>query len=177
MVTQILPFLLAIGAAVGERVRETPACRYIPGDAGWPSQKSWTKLNSTVGGRLIATVPIAHVCHSAGAFSAYNEASCAELKQSIQTAGAATLCVIPHLTIGKQLKPDIIRRQPQPGEPMNPYFYNLTCSPFTPIDQPCDLGDRPVYSINVSGHADVQAGLEFARKNNIRLVIKNTGLE
>jgi hypothetical protein len=60
---------------------------------------------------------------------------------------------------------------------MNPYFYNLTCSPFTPADQPWELGERPVYSINVSSASDVQAGLKFVRKNNLRLVIENTGLE
>lgn len=60
---------------------------------------------------------------------------------------------------------------------MNPYFQNLSCSPFTPESWPCELGDRAVYSINVSGPADVQAGLGFASENNIRLVIKSTGLE
>ena len=60
---------------------------------------------------------------------------------------------------------------------MNPYFYNVTCSPFTSVDTPCTLGERPVYSVNVSGAADVQAALKFVQKNNVRLVIKNTGLE
>lgn len=60
---------------------------------------------------------------------------------------------------------------------MNPYFSNLTCSPFTPVDTPCELGERAVYSINVSGPADVQAGFKFARKNNVRLVVKTTGLD
>lgn len=69
------------------------------------------------------------------------------------------------------------RSQPQPGEVLNPYFQNLTCSPFTPISRPCELGDRPVYAINVSGPADVQAGLRFAREKNVRLVVKSTGIE
>lgn len=60
---------------------------------------------------------------------------------------------------------------------MNPYYQNLTCSPFTPREQPCELGDRPVYSIKVSGAADVQAGLRFAKDNNIRLVVRSTGIE
>jgi hypothetical protein len=37
-------------------------CRSIPGDAGWPTADSWSKLNATVGGRLIATVPLAAPC-------------------------------------------------------------------------------------------------------------------
>ena len=39
-------------------------CRYIPGDRGWPTQDDWGQLNTTVGGRLIATDPQAHVCHT-----------------------------------------------------------------------------------------------------------------
>jgi hypothetical protein len=33
------------------------------------------------------------------------------------------------------------------------------------------------YVINVTGAEDVQAGIKFARENNVRLVIKNTGHE
>ena len=69
------------------------------------------------------------------------------------------------------------RSCPVPGEIFNPYWQNETCSPFTPANVSCELGNRAVYSINVSGHADVQAGLNFATKNNVRLVIRNTGIE
>lgn len=41
-------------------------CRSIPGDTTWPSQSTWNRLNRTVGGRLVATVPQAAVCHSRG---------------------------------------------------------------------------------------------------------------
>jgi dihydrodipicolinate reductase len=39
----------------------------------------------------------------------------------------------------------------------------------------CDLGNAPVYSINVTNPNHVAAGIEFAKENNVRLVIKNTG--
>lgn len=64
-----------------------------------------------------------------------------------------------------------------PGEILNPYWQNETCSPFTASELPCELGNRAVYSINVTEPEDVQAGLEFATRNNIRLVIRNTGIE
>ena len=38
-------------------------CKVIPGDKKWPSMQTWAHLNQTVGGRLIATTPIAEVCH------------------------------------------------------------------------------------------------------------------
>jgi hypothetical protein len=57
-------FLLLLtrsGVAYGRR--NLTQCRYIPGDPGWPSAVAWHELNATVGGRLIATVPLAAPCH------------------------------------------------------------------------------------------------------------------
>lgn len=68
-------------------------------------------------------------------------------------------------------------RFPQPGEMWHPYFQNQSCTPFTAPEVPCELGNRPVYSINVTGAADVQAGMKFATEKNIRLSVMNTGLE
>lgn len=51
------------------------SCRTMPGDASWPNSQAWAKLNSTINGRLIATVPLASVCHDPN----YDEAACAAL--------------------------------------------------------------------------------------------------
>lgn len=64
-----------------------------------------------------------------------------------------------------------------PAEVMNPSIQNYSCVPFTPSSQPCDLGNYASYSIAVTRAEDVVAGIKFARKNNVRLVIKNTGHE
>ncbi|KAI2485742.1 FAD-dependent isoamyl alcohol oxidase [Pyrenophora tritici-repentis] len=66
---------------------------------------------------------------------------------------------------------------PIPGEILNTYWQNDTCSPFTSSIASCDLGNRVPYSINVTGPDDVRAGVEFARRKNIRLVIRNTGID
>ena len=59
----------------------TATCKYIPGDAAWPTQDTWNQLNHTVGGRLIATVPQAAVCHVGGyATLKPNEAACEALR-------------------------------------------------------------------------------------------------
>ena len=60
----------------------SPSCKVIPGDSEWPSQITWQELNQTVGGRLIATVPEAHVCHSLtlGYASPVDNAACDALK-------------------------------------------------------------------------------------------------
>lgn len=54
------------------------SCRYIPGDAGWPTEIQWQALNVTVGGHLIATNPIAHVCHD----PTYSAAECENLREA-----------------------------------------------------------------------------------------------
>lgn len=54
-------------------------CRNIPGDDGWPAETEWTQLNKTVGGRLIATIPQASVCHSSP-YDDFNETACEVLK-------------------------------------------------------------------------------------------------
>lgn len=60
---------------------------------------------------------------------------------------------------------------------MSMYFGNYTCDPFTPTSQPCLLGNHVSYVINVTGPADIKAGISFAKNKNVRLVIKNTGHE
>lgn len=64
-----------------------------------------------------------------------------------------------------------------PGDFVAPYFQNQTCDPYTSESQPCTLGNYPPYSINVTGAEDAIAGLQFAKKHNIRVVIKSTGQE
>jgi hypothetical protein len=39
----------------------------------------------------------------------------------------------------------------------------------------CTLGDASVYTVNATTYEDVAAGLAFAKKHNIRLVIRDTG--
>lgn len=79
----LLTAQVASGAAVTSNGRVTApsqnstACRSIPGDARWPTPAAWSRLNATVGGRLIATVPLAHVCHD----PAYSAEECARVTQ------------------------------------------------------------------------------------------------
>lgn len=58
---------------------------------------------------------------------------------------------------------------------MMPMFQNNTCSPFTPQDEHCALGNLVTYSVNASNYQHVQAAVKFARDHHLRLAIKNTG--
>ncbi|KAK5709823.1 hypothetical protein LTR17_019437 [Elasticomyces elasticus] len=58
---------------------------------------------------------------------------------------------------------------------MAPFFANRSCDPFQPESAQCVIGTYVQYAVNVSTPDDVAAGIKFATKKNIRLVIRNTG--
>ena len=60
---------------------------------------------------------------------------------------------------------------------MAPYQQNASCNPFTSRQSPCRQGNYVEYAIDVREASDVVAGFDFVRRNNIRLVVKNTGHE
>ncbi|KAK8023735.1 FAD-linked oxidoreductase patO [Apiospora rasikravindrae] len=134
-----------------------PECRTIPGDAAWPDISAWTKLNDTVGGKLIATVPIAAPCHkilNGAPNSLYDEEQCAVLRDHWHFPET-------HLS--------------SPSSPMSYLFSNNTCNPWSDPDTPCTTGTDAVYVINATEVSDIQEGVRFATENNIRLVVRNTG--
>ncbi|KAL4923634.1 putative isoamyl alcohol oxidase [Aspergillus undulatus] len=125
-------------------------CHCLPGDACWPSADQWNALNSTVGGRLIATVPVGSPCHE----PSYDEAACVELQADWNYPQTHYL---------------------SSSSVMQQYFANRSCDPFTDKSTPCQLGNYVSYAVNVSSSDDVVAAINFAQENNIRFVIKNTG--
>lgn len=52
-------------------------CRCFPGDGCWPSELTWRALNSSVHGRLVATVPLGAPCHD----PTYNSDICDNLQK------------------------------------------------------------------------------------------------
>ena len=61
-----LGLLLGLASIVNARTlsKRVSGCRVQPGDDQFPSQEEWAKLDSEVGGRLIAAVPSAQFCHN-----------------------------------------------------------------------------------------------------------------
>jgi hypothetical protein len=174
--------LLALAAAV-VNAATNQTCKYIPGDEGWPSQDVWSKLNRTVGGKLIATVPQASICHSDGFEGThYDETACKALQQTWDV--GQTLYVfnlfgisLPHGWNELLTHRLVAFSEPFSGEIMNPYFQNQSCDPWTPASKPCELGNYVSYSISIAEADDVVAGIQFSQEENVRLVIKNTGHE
>jgi FAD/FMN-containing dehydrogenase len=58
---------------------------------------------------------------------------------------------------------------------MQSYFANQTCSPFTDRSIPCTLGNYVSYSVKAREHSDIISSLQFAKQNNIRVLVRNTG--
>ncbi|PNY20703.1 6-hydroxy-D-nicotine oxidase [Tolypocladium capitatum] len=129
---------------------EQQFCTCAEGHSCWPSELQWQELNSSVNGRLIASVPPASVCHEPN----FDATRCNALKDA-------------------WVWPDI--HESWPGGIQSPYWQNSSCDPFTPVETPCTLGHSVPYSINVTRAEDVIHGLLFARNHSLRVVIKNTG--
>ena len=130
-------------------------CKCGPKDSCWPSKQDWVILNSTVGGRLIKTVPIGAVCRdSFDGVSYYDAAKCTALK-------ASWILVDPHIQSSSSVMPQI--------------WANASCNPFDPASLACRLDDYVQYTVNVTQQSDVKAALKFVQDHNIRFVIRNTG--
>ncbi|KAI1074439.1 FAD binding domain protein [Whalleya microplaca] len=131
-----------------------PRCRCFPGDTCWPSSTEWDSLNQTVGGKLIATVPIASPCHDSFPGVSFDADECARIQENWS-------------------RPEL--HDQTTHSPMTAFFANMSCDPFTPRDAQCVLGAYVPYAINASGAADYREAIAFAKKHNVRLVIRNTG--
>ena len=125
-------------------------CLCLPGDACWPTQNEWAALNSTVSGKLVATVPIGSPCHD----PTYDATACANLQ-------AQWTNPLTHI--------------PSSHSIMQSYFANQSCDPFTDRSVPCKIGNYVSYSVKATEHWDVISALEFAKVQNIRVLVRNTG--
>jgi FAD/FMN-containing dehydrogenase len=58
---------------------------------------------------------------------------------------------------------------------MQSYFANQSCDPFTDRSKPCTLGNYVSYSVKATENSHVVAALAFAKENNVRVLVRNTG--
>ncbi|KAI0475371.1 hypothetical protein GGR56DRAFT_645769 [Xylariaceae sp. FL0804] len=145
---------LLAAAWIAKSQPSTMQCRCFPGDPCWPSAAQWGAFNSTVEGRLIATVPVASPCHDTFPGVAYDAEKCADIQANWP-------------------RPEL--HDETTHSPMAYFFANLSCDPFTPRDAQCVVGSYVAYVVNATGASDYQKTIAFAKQHNIRLVIRNTG--
>ncbi|KAK6068145.1 FAD binding domain-containing protein [Seiridium cupressi] len=125
-------------------------CRYLPGDAQWPTDKDWRELNTTTNGKLIVGTPLAQACYTPTVD--FDRGSCTKVRDA--------------WTLGETYHEDAVNI-------MSPYWLNDTCSPFSGTS--CKQGNIASYAVEIDGAKTVTAALKFAREKNVRVSIKNTG--
>ncbi|KAK1758511.1 hypothetical protein QBC47DRAFT_143717 [Echria macrotheca] len=155
LLSTVLLFLLSTVVSVGkETPSPTPKCKAIPGTPAWPSAAAWTHLNESTGGRLLQPSPPGAVCHPGQ--PTYNASECA----AVVAAGGGGWATYEFHS----------------ADPVSVdwnQWANDTCLPGEAY--PCSPRGYPVFVVNASTAAHVQAGLQFARKNNIRVIVKSSG--
>ncbi|KAI1431263.1 hypothetical protein GGR50DRAFT_700231 [Xylaria sp. CBS 124048] len=132
----------------------SPNCRCFPGDDCWPSADAWKALNQSTNGGLVATVPIASVCHDSFPGVEFDAEKCADIQAN---------WAVPDL------------HEATEHSPMAAFWANVSCDPFTSRESQCIIGTYVPYAVKALTAADYQATIAFARENNLRLVIRNTG--
>ncbi|CAH0018225.1 unnamed protein product [Clonostachys rhizophaga] len=126
------------------------SCKAFPGTNKWPASSQWDRLNATVSGRLIKPLAPGGVCHPGQ--PNYNEEECKKLPDEWKTY-------------------DWHSRDPV--SMMFANWANWACLPDPAA--PCSTSGYPAYVVNATTPEDVKAGVDFARENNIRIVVKGTG--
>ncbi len=126
----------------------TAECKAFPGSHDWPSEREWRLLNTTLGGALLQPALPAAVCYPG---PSRDDAACAFLVNN----GSST-----HFYIDDPIT--VLTQWPQ-GE---------TCLPALNAMGTCTRGGFPEYVVNASTVKHVQAAVNFARNNNVRLIIK-----
>ena len=116
----------------------------------WPSSAVWSSFNSSINGRLVAPRPPAWPCHDPN----YDEAACAEAKANWFTS---------------------FWRANQTGAMQDLVWESPGCDISSPRNVTCKQGFVPSYAVVVHEASDASKAVKFARKHNLRLVVKNTG--
>lgn len=126
------------------------SCKAIPHTLSWPSIQSWQKLNTSTSGRLLAPPAPGAACHADQ--PTFDNATC----NYITTAW-------PNSTF-------------HANNPISVDFENWTNDSCL-IDPaaPCSGAGYPVFVINSTTAHEVSAAVDFARENNVRLIVKGTG--
>ncbi|KAK4145731.1 uncharacterized protein C8A04DRAFT_26476 [Dichotomopilus funicola] len=126
------------------------SCKAVPGTPDWPSTKEWDSLNESLAGRLLQPTPPGAVCHSGP--GAFDSAECKVVRDGWSTYDY---------------------HQADPVSVDWNQWANDTC---LPVDgAPCSGQGYPVYVVNVTEARHAQLGVQFAKKHNIRIIVKSSG--
>ncbi|KAF1839395.1 FAD-binding domain-containing protein [Decorospora gaudefroyi] len=128
-------------------------CKVNPTDKKWPAERAWKRLESRLSSpnNLIAAVPQASVCYA----PTRDDAQCQQLTRNWTNS-------YTHID--------------DPTEVLSPIYQGLTCQPPLIFDSGnCTIGGYPAYVVKATAVSDIQTAINFARNDNLRLIVKNTG--
>ncbi|CZT06861.1 related to isoamyl alcohol oxidase [Rhynchosporium graminicola] len=149
----LLQIVLSLVSIAESSCASPSGCKCSPQDSCWPSAESWTALNISTSGKLIKTAPPAAVCYPGP-----------------QEDRAACATVLSDLTNSTYVANNPIALDYPINETCPAVNYTAGATP-----RECTLGGLPVYAVNASTPEDVVQAVNFARKYNIRFVVRNTG--
>ncbi|KAI0205969.1 hypothetical protein F4808DRAFT_447869 [Astrocystis sublimbata] len=131
--------------------RANGECKNFPGDAEWPYFSEWQRLNASIGGVLLRPKPAAAPCYPG---PDYDETRCQFL---VSGTSSTSFWLDDPLTELAQ------------------WTQGSSCVATLSPTGNCTRGGFPEYVVNATTAEHVQSAVRFAKDNNIRLVIKNTG--
>ncbi|KAF9524365.1 FAD binding domain-containing protein [Crepidotus variabilis] len=132
-------------------------CRCLYGQSCWPSDTAFSQLSRNLSQPLVHPTAVASPCYTNP-----SSASCSDVKA--------------HFT-------DALWRPDQPGGYQFQNFESYiqkngtidACYLNVTLGFPCKQGSIPPIGVDVRSPADIQAAIRFAKANNLKLVVKNTG--
>ncbi|KAK3905729.1 hypothetical protein C8A05DRAFT_41361 [Staphylotrichum tortipilum] len=127
-----------------------PSCKAVPGTPGWPSPAAWVSFNESLAGGLLQPPPPGAVCHPGQA--TYDPTACPAVQAAWSTYEFHSASPV-----------SIDWNQ----------WANDSCLPQQ--GAPCSRQGYPLFVVNASEPRHAQLAVQFAKKNNIRLVIKSSG--
>jgi hypothetical protein len=131
-----------------------------PGQMCWPTQQQWQQLNQTLDGHLYQTVPLGAPCYNDSSY--FNRDICASVQSTYNIS---------------------LDRVAQYGQT---FWGNweacgtsgcslLSSNPAINLFPSCSLGTLATYYVDVRDATHISTTLQFSKKHNLRISIKNTG--
>jgi hypothetical protein len=146
----LLSFLSVSFFFTWSNAQASASCKIVPSSPEWPAESAWAALNATIAGRLMKPLAPAAACHRDQ--PNYDASECEEITSRFKVGSFHT---------------------DHPTSSMWQNYNNYSCMPDAAA--PCSNTGYPVYVVAARSAQDVQAAVNFARKNRIRLNIKSTG--
>ncbi|KZW00940.1 FAD-binding domain-containing protein [Exidia glandulosa HHB12029] len=149
---------LSLSLIFSSALAAAPYC--LPGDSCFPSAKELSSFNTTVGGRLVKSVPYGAVCYAGATYDAEKCATLVanfvtdEFRLEISDALMYTNWEVTEDGTGCPVPQDIT---------------------LTPVNGTCSYGNLASYIVEVASTQDIVNSVKFVAKHNLRFRIKNTG--